>query len=232
MEKSIVLCSGGLNSAVVLALAKQSGGVAAVHAALPTRAAVREAEAFEKLASHFGVRERLVLEMPWFGKVGGNARVDRRIEMEDALAITRTPSRCHVPGLIGSLLHAAFAAAQTLRIQRIWLGVSENLGPPAPPTSELYPDYSREYIAMVQDALQLASGDGNIRVETPLVDLSRGDVIRLGARLEVPFKLTWSCVAAADAPCQRCPACATRGRGFIDAAMPDPLYGPATAASV
>lgn len=228
MQKAVVLCSGGLNSAVLLALVKQSTTPALLHAKFAHRAAQRDATQFTRLAAHFGISDRTIIELPHVATLGGSARVDNAIEFEDAVIISKTPSPCWIPGLMGALVHAGFAHARAIGARQVWLGISENLGPPCPPTGALYPDYSREYLQLLENALSVLSPNGPITIETPLIDLRRGDIIQLARKLEVPLKQTWSCQSSNETPCQRCVGCATRARGFIDAATPDPLLTRAT----
>ena len=223
-DKAVVLCSGGLNSAVVTSIAtKDHQPMAFLHVRFGHRAAQKEAELFEKQADHFDVRERLVIDMPHFAAIGGNARVSRKKQIEDALAIGEGGTNCHVPGLIGGLVSAAFTWAWTIGARKILLGVSENLGPPAPKTSELYPDYSQEYLQLCNHLCNEGSPGRQISVETPIIDLSRSEIVKLGRRLGTPFQLTWSCLSSCSEPCGACVGCATRSRGFLDAAIPDPI---------
>lgn len=222
-EKAIVLCSGGLNSAVVAAVASREFALAMLHVRFAHRAAEREVDLFEKQAGHFDAKLRLVVEMPHFAQVGGNARVDRTMAVEDALVAEDAHCLSHVTGLIMTLLGVASAWARTISASRIFLGVSENLGPPAPPTGSVYPDYSREHVELCRQAMEIAAPGLGFRLETPLIDLNRTEIVKLGHRLKVPFEHTWSCLASGRDPCGRCIGCATRNRGFLDAALPDPI---------
>ncbi len=222
-EKAVVLCSGGLNSAVTTSLAVQNYSVFLLHVHYGHRADAREADLFEKQADFFDVRDRLVLEMPHLAKIGGNARVSRKRQIEYALAISERESNCYVPGLIGSLLNAAFGWAWGIGASVIHLGVSENLGPPGPPTSQVHPDYSREFIQLCGYGLGIAAPGRKITIETPLLELSRTEIVKLGHRLGTPFELTWSCLSSGTQPCGGCLGCATRNRGFLEATVPDPI---------
>ncbi len=222
-DKAVVLCSGGLNSAVVTALASVDHVPVLLHVRLGHRASDREHKMFEALADHFDVADRLVVDMPQFGGIGGIARFSRKGLIEDAMAIGDGPSNCHIPGLVGSLLSAAYAWAWSIGAGRVCIGVSEDLGPPAPRTSRLYPDYSREYLQLCSYQYAVASRGRTIELETPVIDLNRAEIIRLGRRFSIPFGLTWSCVVGGEEPCGRCVGCATRNRGFLDAMVPDPL---------
>lgn len=224
-EKIVVLNSGGLNSAVATAIVKHDHPLALLHVRFGDRAADREAEFFGKQAEFFEAEQQLVVDMPHFETIGGNARVNRKLQIEDALAIGEGRSSSHVPGLIGSLLHAGFAWARVIGASKLCLGVSEDLGPPGPQTSRVYPDYSYEYIDLCGHALRTASPDRPVSIETPLIDLSRSEIVKLGQRLHVPFEWTWSCLSSPDEPCGACLGCATRNRGFLDSTLADPILG-------
>jgi 7-cyano-7-deazaguanine synthase len=223
-EKAIVLVSGGLNSAVAAAMARQDHpALAMLHVRLGHRAQEKETALFEKLAAHYEVREQLVLDMPHFAEIGGNARVSRKMQLQDALAINGGPSHCYVRGMVGSLIMAAFAWAGRIDAKRIYIGVAENLGPPAPPTATLYPDFSRESVQLFNHLCATASPEQPVAVSAPLMDLGRAEIVKLGRRMGVPFELTWSCLSSGTAPCGACVGCATRSRGFLDASAPDPV---------
>jgi 7-cyano-7-deazaguanine synthase len=222
-EKAVVLCSGGLNSAVATSIGMKEWNVALLHVRLGHRVSAKEAELFEAQAESFAIRERLIVDMPHFAAIGGNARVSKKRQIEDAMAIGDGPSNCYIPGLIGTLVSAAFSWASTIGATKIVLGVSENLGPPAPRTCEIYPDYSQEFLHVCNHLLGEVSRGRPVSIVAPLVDLSRTEIVRLGQRLGTPFQLTWSCLSSTSEPCGACLGCATRQRGFLDAALPDPI---------
>jgi len=222
-EKAVVLCSGGLNSAVVTSIAKLEHDVSLLHARWGHRCEAKEADLFERFADSLGITERLTIDLPYFPAIGGSARVSKRKPLEDALALSDVATGSYMPGLIAALLAAGFTQAANIKASKIYIGVSENLGPPAPATARLFPDYSREYLQLFNHLFSLATPERAIAIETPVIDLSRADIVRLGNRLNTPFELTWSCMAGTPEPCGRCLGCATRNRGFLDAAVPDPL---------
>jgi 7-cyano-7-deazaguanine synthase len=222
-DKAVVLCSGGLNSAVVTSIAIKEQTCAMLHVRYGHRAADREAELFEQQAEFFGVRERLVVDMPHFAAIGGNARVSRKRQIEDALAIGEGPSSCYVPGLIIALLSAGYTWAQTIGASKIVLGVSQDLGPPGPKTCSMYPDYSLGFIQLCTHLFEEVSGNATVSIETPVIDLRRAEIVKIGHRLGTPFEMTWSCLSSRTEPCGGCVGCATRNRGFLDAAIPDPV---------
>ncbi len=222
-DKVVVLCSGGLNSAVVTSIAVKEQAVSLLHVRVGHRATQREAELFEKQMAFFDVHDHLIVDMPHFAAVGGNARVSRKRPIEDAMAIGEGPSNCYMPGLIPALASAAFSWASTIGASRIVLGISQDLGPPGPRTGNLYPDYTASCIQLCNHLFGDLAGGGRFRIDAPLIDLSRTEIVKIGNRLQTPFELTWSCMSSGSEPCGGCLGCATRNRGFLDAALPDPL---------
>jgi 7-cyano-7-deazaguanine synthase len=228
--KAIVLCSGGLNSAVATSISLKEYVVKLLHVRLDHRAQERETDLFEKQADYFEIQDRLIVDMPHFATIGGNGRVNRKRQIEDALAIGEGTSNCYIAGLISGLLSAAFAWASTTGVTKIVLGISEDLGPPGPRTSSIHPDYSREYIQLCTHQFGEVSREKPVSVETPLIDMSRTEIVKLGNRVNTPFELTWSCLSSGTEPCGACVGCATRNRGFLDAAVPDPILAEAARA--
>ena len=222
-EKVVILNSGGLNSAVMTSMAAKDYICAAMHVRFGHRAADCEAALFEKQADFFDVKDRLVVDMPHFAAIGGSARVNRKMTIEDALAMDPNESPIHLAGLIGSLTFAAFNWAHHLGATKILVGVSDALGPPGPRTAAVFPDYSRDFLHIANQLLSAASTAKSITVEAPLIDLSRAEIIKLGKRLNTPFESTWSCISSGSEPCGGCIGCVTRQRGFLDAALPDPI---------
>lgn len=221
---AVILNSGGLNSAVAASIAAHDYELAMMYVRIGHRAEERERTCFDKQAEHFKVDRILTTELPHFAAVGAGARVNRKRPIEDVMAMEPDGgSSCYLPGMIGSLLHAAFAWACHIDANVIYLGISENLGPPAPPTSKVFPDYARETVQLCQHAFAVAMPRREITIEVPLLDLNRADVIRLGQRLKSPLELTWSCLSTGAHPCGGCLGCVTRQRGFLDAGVADPV---------
>ena len=225
--RTVVLVSGGVNSCVAAAL-RESSPLALLHVRYPHRAADRELECFHALAKHLAVGETLEAELPHLARIPGNARVDRQIPIENAATLGDGEANTYGPGLMPAMLSTAFQWACAIDADRIVVGVSENLGPPGPPTATLYPDCRREVYQLFDELFRLSRpGKPAIRIVTPLIDLPRADIIRLGQRVGAPLHLTWSCYESNDKPCEQCYRCVTRARGFIEAGLPDPLLAAA-----
>lgn len=224
MDRAVILVSGGLNSAVAAALAREQYEPAWLHVAWGHRAADRELAAFELIAAEAAVRKTIVAELSALAAFGGNSRVSKRLPVEDAVALGRETPATFAFGALPSMLSLAAAWAGSIGAKRIIVGVSENHGVPGPLISELYPDYRREFIQTFNLMLEYAKPAGReLLVEAPLIELTRAEVIRLGRQLKVPFEKTWSCYRANEKPCNRCLPCLSRATGFLRVGIPDPL---------
>ncbi len=232
MDRAVILVSGGLNSAVAAAVAREQYESAWLHVAWGHRAADRELGAFEMLAAEAGVQKTIVAELPALATFGGNARVSKRVPMEDAAALGQETPATFAFGVLPSMLSLAATWAGSISAKRIIIGISENHGVPGPLISELYPDYRREFIQTFNLMLEYAKPAGReLLVEAPLIELTRAEVIRLGQQLKVPFEKTWSCYRDAEKPCNRCLPCFSRITGFLRVGIPDPLLMQETAAA-
>jgi len=224
MDIAVVLVSGGVNSSVLVGVAAKEHKPALMHVSYGQRTSERELACFEGICTHYQVAEKLVVALPHYQTVGGNARVNRKLAVEDATTMGDRPCNTYVPGLIPTMLGLAYHWADALGAKKILIGSSENNGPPGPRTSTIYPDHRRELYHLYNHLIEItARSQVRIHLETPLITMTRAEVIRLGYHLGVPFERTWSCDRHGDKPCGSCYGCATRARGFLEAAIPDPL---------
>jgi len=227
MTKAVVLMSGGVGSLVAAAVAREQYDIALLHVNWGHRSAEREQSCFERLAASFKLENVRCVDLSLLQTIGGSARLSRRLPIEDA-HITDAEARSTPPsftmGLLPLLIGTAGMWAQSLNAARIILGVSENHGTSSLPISHLYPDYRREFSQAANLALYYGKPrDRELILETPLIELTRAEVIRLGDSMGVPFEHTWSCFASDENACGRCLGCMTRAAGFLQAAIPDPV---------
>lgn len=220
---AVVLLSGGLDSATVLAVA-QSQGFAPVALSFDYGQRHRaELAAAAKVAASRGVSHRVV--HLGLAALGGSALTDLSIavpkdraepEIGADIPVTYVPARNTV------FLSVGLALCERLGTGDLFIGVNalDYSG---------YPDCRPEFIEAFERLAQLATADGvtgrvRYRIHTPLLQLTKAQIVRLGADLGVDYAPTLSCYDPADdgAACGRCDACALRRRGFADAGVPDP----------
>jgi len=216
---SIVLLSGGLDSAVTAAVARRDRPrhpLALLHINYGQKSETRELKAFRRIADFFPAPYRLILDFSHLRKIGGSSLTDPKKKIPEKHPGTGTPTT-YVPFRNANLLAAAVAWAEVIGADRIYIGVNE-------PDSRHYPDTRVEFIRAFGRAVELGTRpESRIALHAPLLRLKKSGIIRLGHRLGAPFHLTWSCYRGGPRPCGRCSSCLIRGKGFHEAGLADPL---------
>lgn len=216
---SVVLLSGGVDSATCLAIASRSSPP--VHALTVGygQRHLRELRAARAVARRFGVARHLVLDLPLAPLLDSAlTRPHRRLPASEPRPGT-IPST-YVPARNTILLALALGYAESHRLGSIYLGANavDYSG---------YPDCRGPYLRSFERTARLATKAGvlgrrTIRIRAPLLRLSKAEIVQLGTRLGVPWAQTWSCYAGGRVPCGRCASCRIRSRGFRDAGIRDP----------
>lgn len=216
-KPAVILLSGGMDSATVLALAKHQHYQCY---ALSFRYGQRhsaELEAAKKLASSMGVERHEIIDLD-LTRFGGSALTDDNIEVptteSEGIPVTYVPARNTV------FLSIALGWAEVLNAQDIFIGVNavDYSG---------YPDCRPEFIRSFQETANLATRKGIegelFTIHTPLIDLSKADIIRQGIELGIDYTTTITCYNAntRGEACGECDACRLRQQGFDDAGIPD-----------
>jgi 7-cyano-7-deazaguanine synthase len=218
MPRAVVLLSGGLDSATTLAIARDRGFECYAMSFAYGQRHAAELAAAKKVAQALGAVELREIEIP-IGQLGGSALTDAAIAVPDeggtGIPVTYVPARNTV------FLSFALAWAEVLGAGTIFIGVNaiDYSG---------YPDCRPEFIAAFQALAALATKqavEGNpVRIEAPLIEMTKAEIISRGAALGVDYSLTVSCYRADERgrACGRCDACRFRREGFLAAGLPDP----------
>jgi 7-cyano-7-deazaguanine synthase len=215
---AICLVSGGMDSCVTAAIAREeNAGVAFLHVSYGQRTEARERRAFGELADHFAVTKRLAVSIESLKAVGGSSLTDASIPVTKADLTSREIPTSYVPFRNAHMLAIATSWAETIRAQRIYIGaVAED--------SSGYPDCRPEFYEAFQRAIDTGTKpETRIKIVTPVIHLSKSEIVRRGLELGAPLELTWSCYAAEDQACGQCDSCALRLRAFAEAGTPDPI---------
>jgi 7-cyano-7-deazaguanine synthase len=224
MKRAVVLLSGGLDSATVLAIAASEGYETYALSFRYGQRHVGELDAAAAVARRLGAREHAVVDFD-LRRFGGSALTgdiavpkDRpRAEMSAGIPVTYVPARNTI------FLSFGLAWAETLGCSDLFIGVNalDYSG---------YPDCRPEYIAAYEAMANLATragveGSQRLTIHAPLIRLSKADIIRRGLALGVDYSLTSSCYdpAADGRPCGGCDACLLRAAGFAEVGIADPL---------
>ncbi|WP_027904824.1 MULTISPECIES: 7-cyano-7-deazaguanine synthase QueC [unclassified Pseudomonas] len=217
-KKAVILLSGGLDSATVVAMAREQGYSCYSMSFDYGQRHRSELQAAERVARQLGVVEHKVIGINLDG-IGGSALTDASIEVPQSpttgIPVTYVPARNTV------FLSLALGWAEVLEAQDIFIGVNavDYSG---------YPDCRPEFVNAFEHMANLATKMGvqgrRIRIQAPLQMLSKAEIVQAGSRLGVDYGLTVSCyLADADGrACGKCDSCRLRAAGFAAAGMPDP----------
>ncbi len=216
-QSSIVLLSGGLDSATLLAkLVAENRRVLALGVNYGQRHS-REIEAARAIAAHYGVEYRLADLRAVSAFFGKNSLTDASVPVyegaydEAGMKTTVVPAR--------NLLLISLATSWAIAEKCDTVAYAAHGGDHA-----IYPD-CREEFAEKLDAVVRISDWHAVRLERPFVGMSKAEIVALGARLGVPFALTWSCYNGGERHCGKCSTCVERAAAFRAAGVPDPtLY--------
>ncbi len=219
MSAAVVLVSGGLDSCVTAALARKAGhDLLFLHVNYGQRTEARERLALADLADWFVIPEadRLVCDARHLAVIGGSSLTDSSIPVSHAdLRTTEIPSS-YVPFRNANILSIAVSWAEVRKAERIYIGaVYED--------SSGYPDCRPAYFEAFNRVIRLGTAAANIRIETPIIHMSKAEIVLSGLALGAPLHLTWSCYQAEDTACGVCDSCALRLRGFARAGVEDPI---------
>src|SRR3989338_826484 len=218
-RRAVVLVSGGLDSAVTLYYAVKKGY--SCHCLIFDYGQRHRKEIIQakRIARVSGSKfEVIKLDLPW----KGSSLLDRAKALPQSRTIAEIkegiPST-YVPARNTIFLSIAASFAEAIGARDIFIGAHFE-------DSSGYPDCRRGYLEAFKDVIDAgtkAGLEGNLRLRYPLIDKTKGDIIKLGKRLKVPFKLTWSCYKGGARPCMRCDSCILRAKGFKAVGITDPL---------
>jgi 7-cyano-7-deazaguanine synthase len=225
VNRALVVLSGGLDSTVCMGLAhREADAVVAVTFDYGQRHRV-ELDHARAVATHYG-DEQLVVRLD-ASQWGGSALTDPSLPVPDAEQAASSPDRIpvtYVPARNLIFLSVAMGVAEARDADALYLGINalDYSG---------YPDCRPEFVASFAATAALATKRGvegrPVAVLTPLVDLTKAGIVRLGLNIGAPLGLTWSCYRGDQHPCGTCDSCVLRAKGFAEAGVADPALGTA-----
>lgn len=221
-KKAVVILSGGLDSTTCMGMAREKGyELFPITFDYGQRHRI-EIENARKVVEFYDCADRhKVISLGFLGEFGGSALTDDTItvpnpnhEQSEDIPVT------YVPGRNLLFLSVASSYAEVVGADAIYIGVNalDYSG---------YPDCRPDFIHKVEEVIALATKVGaegkQLRIETPLIHLSKADIIKEGNRLGVPYHLTTSCYNGHEVACGECDSCRLRLKGFADAGERDPI---------
>jgi len=222
--KAVVLLSGGMDSCVCAAIAREkhgAGNVALLHAMYAQRTEQRERRAFDEIARFYGIRATLVVKLHHFQAIGGSALTDGRIavpenRLDEARAGSTIPVT-YVPFRNAHFLSVGVSWAESIGAGALYIGaVAED--------SSGYPDCRPEYYRVFQELIRVGTKpETRIEMVTPVIAMKKSEIVRRGRELGAPLHLTWSCYQGEELACGKCDSCLLRLRAFAEAGTEDPI---------
>ena len=218
-KKAVIVLSGGLDSTTCMGMAKEKGYELYPITFHYGQKHNREVEQAQKVAEYYNAKDHRIVNISFLNQIGGSALTDDSIDVptdmdEDEIPVTYVPARNMI------FLSLASAYAEVIGAEAIYIGVSavDYSG---------YPDCRPEFIESMNETVNLATKAGatgsEMRIETPLINLTKADTVSEGLRLNVPYELTTSCYNGEEEACGECDSCRLRLKGFEEAGAVDPI---------
>ena len=220
--RAVVLLSGGLDSTTVLAIALSKGREVLALTVDYGQRHRKEVDAAKRVVKHFRLRDHRILKVD-LRPIGGSALTDARVEvptgrtteeMQTGIPATYVPARNTI------LLGLGLGLAESTDADELYIAANAI-------DYSNYPDCRPEFYDAFREVARLGTRRGvegrPIHVHTPLIRMTKADIVRTGAKLGVPFGLTWSCYRGRAKACGVCDSCQLRRKGFREAGIEDPL---------
>ena len=211
----VVLLSSGMDSTVCTSIASQKYRLAFLHFQYGQKAQKKELECFYKLVEFFKPEKFHIVSLSFFKTFGGSSLTSDELEIPEQ-PVKGIPST-YVPFRNGIFLSIAAAWAEVIGAKKIFIGVNEI-------DFSGYPDCKEEFIKVLNQAINIGTKpETQIKIETPVIKLSKKEIVKLGIKLGTPFHLTWSCYKGNEKACGKCESCKLRLKAFKEAGIQDPI---------
>ncbi|MCY4643596.1 MAG: 7-cyano-7-deazaguanine synthase QueC [Bacteriovoracales bacterium] len=221
-DLAICLVSGGMDSLVSAAIAStKHSSLAFLHLRYGQKTQKKEAQCFHLIADHYRIpsHRRKVIDMEFFKQIGGSSLTDENIHVKTHDFTSTEPREIpdsYVPFRNTHIVAMAVSWAEILGAKSIYIGaVAED--------SSGYPDCRPDYYRALNQLIKEGTKEGVIQVKTPLISLSKKEIVLKAHELGAPLELTWSCYQNDETACGICESCFLRLRGFREAFLKDPL---------
>ncbi len=216
-KKAICILSGGMDSTLASYMAKNDGyDIIAVHFNYGQRTEKKELESFRSICSDLQIKEKYEIDIPFFTQIGASALTDNTIDVPTDGVKPGVPIT-YVPFRNGIFLSITAAIAEKEEASAMYIGVVQE-------DSSGYPDCTDSFISDMKKAINQGTKEStNIDIITPLVRLSKAQIVTKALELNVPLEHTWSCYKEEDKACGVCDSCRLRLNGFKLANATDPI---------
>ena len=177
----------------------------------------RELISFNNISEYYSINENLIFDISHLNLIGGSCLTDKSITTPIANLKSQKIPISYVPFRNANILSAAVSWSETINSEAIYIGAVEE-------DSSGYPDCRRSFFDSFEEVIKHGTKpETRIQIITPLINLTKKEIIELGIALNAPLHLTWSCYQNNNKPCMVCDSCALRKRGFDKANVKDPI---------
>jgi 7-cyano-7-deazaguanine synthase len=207
-----------MDSCVTAAIARdENSEIAFLHVSYGQRTEARERKAFNDIADFYRVERRLDVPIEYLARIGGSSLTDAKVAVTDANLESKEIPTSYVPFRNANMLSIAVSWAEVIGANAIYIGAVAD-------DSSGYPDCRPEFYKAFQRAIDAGTKpDTFIEIRTPIIYLSKAEIVKKGIVLGTPLHLSWSCYRREDFACGMCDSCALRLRGFAQAGVKDPI---------
>lgn len=206
-----------MDSCVTAAIAANDYELAFLHVNYGQKTEKRELKAFNDISDFYGVTNRMVVDLKHLSFIGGSSLTDKNIEVSKADLSNKEIPTSYVPFRNAHILSACVSWAEVINANAVFIGAvwEDSLG---------YPDCRPEFFTSFEKVVEVGTKPSTkIQIATPIINLTKKDIVLKGLELNAPLDLTWSCYQEEEEACGVCDSCALRLRGFQLAGIEDPI---------
>ena len=214
-ELAIVLLSGGMDSCVCASIAHRQYELAFLHISYGQLTERQELKSFQKLAKFYEIEKLLVCKLDSLRRIGGSSLTDSSISVEEGNLERQDIPNTYVPFRNAHFLSIATSWAEVIGAEFIFIGAVEE-------DSSGYPDCRPEYYQVFNQLIKVGTkSKPSVEIVTPVIKMSKKEIVTTGIHLGSPLHLTWSCYKNQNVACGKCDSCLLRKRGFQLAGVED-----------
>ncbi len=216
-NKAVVLVSGGMDSLVTAAIAKNDcDKIYFLHVNYTQKTQKKELESFKKIVGFFKPDKSLITDISYLKQIGGSSLTDEKISVKEHGKSTEIPDS-YVPFRNAHLISIAVSWAEVVGANRIYIGAVEE-------DSSGYPDCRESFFKQLEKAIDLGTKhETKIEIVTPLIHKTKSEIIKIGKELNAPFEFSWSCYKNNEIACGLCDSCFLRIKAFKEIRIIDPI---------
>ena len=217
MSKAVVILSGGMDSTLCAYMAnREYDELIAVHFSYGQRTEKKELESFRKIVSTLKIKTTYEIDLSFFETIGASSLIDISLHIRTDGVDKETPNT-YVPYRNGIFISIATAILEKQKAEAIYIGVVQE-------DSSGYPDCTKGFIDNIGNAINTGTKkDTKVVIKTPLISISKKDIVDLSIKMNIPIELTWSCYAQSEFACGVCDSCRLRLQGFKQAKIKDKI---------